>query len=260
MPGFQKFSKSIFQVASENGFWLRVLGKVDKYEIWLIRSRDTINHHDPKLLIVAGFHGEEKAGPLAIQKWFKSFDRELLKDVDLSFIPIINPMGYQRGTRYNAWGEKSNQGFIHQEESGEKPSREGQILLDNIDLIKPLASNGFLSLHEDKSERHFYLYTYEKDEKPGNFTKLMKKELNKFFPRKLHGVAVGTDSLASDKVPKVVNGLVYNLCDGSFEDMLFHLGTPRVAVTETPGKYRLQRRIDAGVSVINKFIDLCKEK
>jgi len=264
MAAIRTFTKSLFEVCAQKDFWLKVLGVVDGYEIWLVRTREiySFDHKDPRVLIVAGFHGEEVAGPWGILKWLKECDEGQLKtSVDVSVIPIVNPWGFAKGKRYGFSDMKTNHGFCHPEKNGTQtePSPEGKILIDSMEFLRPLSQDGFLSLHEDKTVKEYYLYTFEHGSKPGKFTKSMKKELSKHFLKSYDGIAY-VDSKEKDSGPICKNGLVYRFCDGSFEDWIFHQGVPKVAVTETPGKYRLTRRINANSKLIDKFIELCRER
>jgi hypothetical protein len=251
------FNKRLFKVASDKKLWLRVLGEVGGSQIWFIRTREGLKHSIPRLLIVAGFHGEERAGPLALVRWLEEFDPNLYQHVNLSFIPIVNPVGFDLGERYNDKKEKTNCGFCHPEQ-GDAPSHEGVILIKNSQILKVSARDGFLSLHEDVTSEKYYLYTFERSKEPTQFTYLLRDEIGKFFEVPLDNETVTTDA-SGGKGVLVQNGIVYRLCDGSFEDWLFHEGTIMAAVTETPGKFKLQRRIDASVALITKFIELSIE-
>jgi hypothetical protein len=100
------------------------------------------------------------------------------------------------------------------------------------------------------------LYTFEKAKEPGKFTFGMKEVLGQHFNKCVDGIKVDTDCANRGAGPMVKDGIIYRLCDSSFEDWMFHLGVPRVVVTETPGMYRLKRRVDAGSDAIDKFIEL----
>ncbi|MHB8876875.1 MAG: M14 family metallopeptidase [Myxococcaceae bacterium] len=68
------------------------------------------------LVITAGFHGEEPAGPLTLAKHLPeiaAFARS--KGVGLSIYPCVNPSGFEAGTRYNASGERPNNDFLRYE-------------------------------------------------------------------------------------------------------------------------------------------------
>jgi hypothetical protein len=212
---------------------------------------------DPKVLIVAGFHGEEQAGPWAILKWMKEAPDSYLAKYDISFIPIVNSYGFARKKRYGLSDMQTNTGFGPNGKE-QAPSPEGQILIDHIDLLRPLAQHGFLSLHEDVTTKEYYLYTSEHGPRPGLFTYRLRKELKKFFPKAYDGIAY-VDTTTRELGPRCNQGIIYNYFDGSFEDWMFQLGVPKCAATETPGLYQLKRRVDAGVSIIYKFLELVEK-
>jgi hypothetical protein len=263
MGALAKFNRELMEVSAEKGFWLRILGSIEGNKIWLVRTRDyyvpDYDHKDLKLLIGAGWHGEEPAGPWAILEWLKRCDQTKLEKLDLSFIPLVNPTGFKKNTRAGVSGMRPNRGYCHQREMKEVPSPEDQILIDHVDLLRPLAQNGLITLHEDNVEKSFYIYTYEHGTEPGAFTVGLKKEMKNHFPKWLHGTTATT---SADRTEGLViqEGVVFRLCDGAFEDWMFHMGVPKVATIETPGRYRLKRRVEAGVAIIDKFIKLCGEE
>jgi hypothetical protein len=254
MPSTRGFYSGIFDLVSEKRFWMTILGKSDDYPIWMIRTRINRSHNDPKLLVVSGFHGEEVAGPFAVLQWLQTCSLKMLKDYDITFIPLVNPGAFATGKRKNSLGQVPNTGFCHHETEGNVRSVEGQVLADNIDLIKPMAKDGYLSLHEDVDETKFYLYSFGEDPEPNKLALEIKDTLGKHFKACVDGDEVEVDSERHKKI-LVEKGMVYNFCDGSFDDWMFHLGVPYVIVSETPGKAALARRINAGVAVIDKFIE-----
>ena len=259
MAAINKFTKELMKIAAQRNFWMKPLGYVDGYVMWLIRTRNVyaFEHTDPKVLIVAGFHGEEQAGPLAILRWMKEAPNSYLERFDISFIPIVNSYGFARKKRYGLSDMKTNAGFGPNGKTI-PPSPEGEVLIQHIDLLRPLAQHGFISLHEDITVKEYYMYAFEHGPNPSKFTKGMKKELKKHFPKAYNGVAF-IDAQAVEKGPTCKDGVVYNFFDGSFEDWIFQMGCPRCIVTETPGLYVLKRRVDANVAIIYKFLDLVGE-
>src|SRR6185436_1963931 len=66
-----------------------------------------------RVLITAGFHGEEPAGPLTLATHFGKIAAYAKKRrVGLTVFPCINPSGFELGTRYNASDEKPNNDFM----------------------------------------------------------------------------------------------------------------------------------------------------
>lgn len=246
----ERYSKKLFSVIVKKGFWLRPLGELERGKyIWLVSKR---NHHGnkPNLLIVAGFHGEEPAGPWAILKWIEICNLKTLSEINLSFLPVVNPTGFDVGQRKNKWNEKTNQGFCHPEKN-ESLSREGKILLENSETLCEFARDGCLSLHEDVTTTKYYIYDHSAS--AGDFGRLIRDEEDKYFDRLEDGTNV-----AEENEPEafVKDGLITGLHDGSFDDFLYHKGIPHVFATETPGKFPLHQRIKAGVRLIDKFIEL----
>jgi len=234
---------------------MRVLGEIDGHQIWFLRTKDTQSHNYPRLLIVGGFHGEEQAGPLGILSWLETFDPNLYTKVNLSFVPIVNPVGFSKCQRYNDEGEKSNCGFCHPE-SGDRPSKEGIILLKNFPLLRSSAKHGFLSLHEDVTTTKTYIYSFERTPELSDFTLQMRDVLTQYFPELLDDEYVVTDAKGKER-GFAKDGIVWKLCDGSFEDYLFHEGTLRCFVTETPGKnIPIKKRVLASQAIIEEFIKL----
>jgi hypothetical protein len=182
------------------------------------------------------------------------FEPQLYRKINLSFIPLVNPQGYNQKRRYNDKSQKSNTGFCHAD-NGDTPSDEGIILIKNAKLLTASAKNGFLSLHEDITSKKYYLYTFEHTPEPGPFTAILKSELDRFWPgQPLNEAYVTTDANGETDV-FVKDGVVYKLCDGSCEDWLFHEGSLVTAATETPGTYPLNQRVKANQAIITKFIE-----
>ena len=137
-PQYGLFIRQLIRVCGNNGYWLKNLGSVGDKPIWFVRTVE-LNPDLPSLLIVAGFHGEEKAGPWGVLKWLES--KKEVK-ANISCIPIVNPTGFNLGKRYNTWGQKSNGGFCYTKK-GNGPSEEGKILIANKDFSPNYRSRGY---------------------------------------------------------------------------------------------------------------------
>jgi hypothetical protein len=239
------FYDLLFDVAEKKGFTKEVLGKLESGDSIYLFTRPV--EDKPKLLIASGFHGEERAGFWGLLAYLKKATESELDDISLSFIPIVNPTGIQMGRRMNKWWQNPNRGFTEHKKKTEKPSKEGEILKDHIDKLKELASDGFLSVHEDNRMDKFYIYTFEHRDKPGKFTKKLKDTEEKHFDPK-----PDTDS---EKTGKVRESVVFKDHDGSFEDLMFKKGSEYTATTETPGKKDIYKRIEANADIIKSFIN-----
>lgn len=262
--GMKIYQKSLIQAAINKKLWMLPLGISGEWPLWYLRTTQSFRANNLRILIASGFHGEEQAGPLSLLKWIETFDPTLFRKIDLSFLPVVNPIAFHKKQRYNDLKQISNCGFCHPE-SGEQPSEEGVILLKHSQLLTLSARDGFLSLHEDITENKCYLYAFEHSTIPTIFTYTLRDELVKFFPIPLDNETVVSDATVTTEMKHnqasaiAEHGVVFKHCDGSFEDWLFHEGTKKCIVTETPGKYPLVKRIEANIAMINKFMELiCK--
>lgn len=236
MEDFDVLVSRLSAVSKDRGLGLSELGEVDGFPLVLLSPPPSDR---PNVLIAAGFHGEEPAGCWGLLHFL---EHRFPSKVNLSVLPVVNPTGIRLGTRLNVYGQNPNCGFCH---TSDEPSVEGKILLQSLDKLLPLASDGFLSLHEDIDETRFYLYTFEHLESPGDFTKSLVQIEREFFEPLPDGLL--------HEGGKVVDGAIFNCCDGSFEDLLFHRGVPRTACTETPGKLDFYLRTAANAAIAETF-------
>ena len=238
------FFSSIRGIATKRDYCVEELGFVGGDPICLLRPR--LTKRRPCVLVAAGFHGEEPAGCWGLLNFLETADDNLFLECAISFLPLINPTGIRKGRRYNDWGENPNNGFCHTPSGRPEPSREGKILIENIEVLKKCSRDGFLSLHEDIDCTEFYIYTFEKSNTPGRFSITLKTTEECFFKPKPDGIFEGEN---------LINGIIFNHCDGSFEDLMFHEGIPRSACTETPGKLDFSLRVAANTKIINSFVN-----
>jgi predicted deacylase len=65
------------------------------------------------VLVTAGFHGDEKAGPLTLLAHAADIvEYAVARGVGLRVYPCINPSGFEAHTRYNLSGERPNNDFL----------------------------------------------------------------------------------------------------------------------------------------------------
>lgn len=240
-----RFTRRLHQLASKKGFLVQKLGEVGGDPIFLLTPK--VANDGSNILIAAGFHGDEPAGCWGVFRFLENVPPDLISGVNLSVLPLVNPTGFRRSKRTNDWGEDPNRGFCHTNSGLPQPSREGLILLEHLPMLKSLAKEGFVSLHEDTEERQFYVYTFENSDAPGALSEALRAEEAKLFEPHPDGMLEGGLGLVRD-------GIIFRHCDGSFEDLLFHEGIPRTACTETPGLLDINKRVEVNAHIIAAFV------
>jgi hypothetical protein len=225
-------------------------GMADKYPVCLYQS-PAQKASQPSLLISAGFHGEEAAGPWGMLHFLSGLGSELFERVNLSLLPLVNPNGFKAGHRFNNLGENPNRGFILENgkpRHNEDTSQEGKLLLAHAQLLHAASRDGILTCHEDVLLSDTYVYSFEPARVPGRFSFELRDALGQFFP-------LATDG-EIDECP-VKDGVIFNHFDTSFEAFLVRSGARVGACSETPGKQNFDQRILANSAVMQQFIAHC---
>lgn len=220
------------------------LGRVFDDPLLLLHPSTTSPSGGPHLLIAAGFHGDEPAGCFGLAEFLETAPDDLFRTCQLSFLPIVNPTGLRACQRENQLKQNPNAGFCHTKSGHPEVSLEGAILVENSARLCELGRDGFLTLHEDIEQTKFYAYSFEKRPDPGPFSMSFIATARRFFDVVPDGPLEGGQAK---------DGLLYNFCESSYEDALFHLGIPRTVCTETPGLLPLPQRVAATVALIETF-------
>ncbi|MFZ5470989.1 MAG: M14 family zinc carboxypeptidase [Myxococcota bacterium] len=219
---------------------------------------------EPKVVITAGFHGEEPAGPLTLAHHLSAICAYARRQgVGLLMFPCINPSGFEAGTRYNASGERPNNDFLRYEVS---PGQWKGELVDGEPFLRwqlfdggpketkavrtelerhpvPMAA---LDLHQDNYLGRPAAYAYVFGD-AGHYSPLMKRTSQHAKIAMRWGV---DDHHKTDAL-----GMV-RYHDGSITDYFLRRGVPYTAALETTTKTALDACHRINLTWIEGFIDL----
>ncbi len=216
------------------------------------------------LVITAGFHGEEPAGPLTLLEYLpKVLEWARARDVGLLVYPCLNPTGFEDGTRYNRAGEKPNNDFLRYEvapgvlkgELNKGDTFQRWMLYDGgpaetralrQELEKQPTPNAALDLHQDRYTpgEWTYAYTFGPREVYRPIVEEASKHLRIASHQKVDEVNVSDDL-----------GLVeYN--DGSVTDYYLRRGVPYAAALETTTHAPMELCHQVNLVWIRGFIEL----
>jgi hypothetical protein len=232
------------KLADKHALAYQELGLVDDCPIILLTPKTTSNAK--KILVAAGFHGNEYAGVWGII----NFLQYCTKLENISFLPIVSPIAFRENRRYGKDNKISNQGFCHPE-MNLIPSDEGIILISHAGLLLSLGRDGFISLHEAPEKKMFYVYAFEKGDQPSSIPIELLRVGAKQFGYAADGTTMQYGGTAKD-------GIIFNFHDSSFEDFMFENGVPHSIVTETPTNGNMGKRIKTNTQIIDTFIHLAQ--
>jgi predicted deacylase len=217
-------------------------GKNKAYPIFLVAN--DIHQNKKTICFCSGIHGDEIAPSLAILNFIKAFDFSRLKDINLIFIPIANPTGFEFKNRKNYQNIDINRHF-----SDKRLVGENKIIYVYLKRYKIYF---FGALHEDLEEENFYMYCFEKKEE--KIYREIVKLAKKYFSIKEGGVSVNNKDVEGHASK---NGIISNITtnDGSIEYRLAHEGVLFSMCTETPGRKELAIRVRFNEEIIEKVIE-----
>lgn len=218
------------------------------------------------LLVTAGFHGEEQAGPLTLlERMGEVADHARARGVGLLVYPCVNPSGFEAATRYNASGERPNNDFMRYQDGAGSPRGElfpGEsdlpwTLFDGgpqetralrTDLAHRPAPNAALDLHQDAHLPGGWTYAYTFGNKD-DFRPLV--EASRAHARTAAGKRVDdVHRLSTDG-----DGLI-EFRDGSITDWCFRRGARWTVALETTLQLPLEQCHEVNAIWLRGLIDL----
>ncbi|GAA0785594.1 MULTISPECIES: M14 family metallopeptidase [Pseudomonadati] len=230
---------------------VKPLGFIDDHQQYPLSLYQTVhvNPDNPSILVCAGFHGEESAGPWGLISALTQLDPRILEKINLSILPLVNPSGFSIGNRLNLFQQNPNRGFVYQSGqvvSNSHTSVEGLILQQSMARLLTASEHGILTCHEDVLLHDTYLYALESHALPSPLSYQLRDSLGRYFPI--------ADDGEIDECP-VKEGIIFNHFDSSFESALFQSGSQIAICTETPGQQAFDQRVLANRDAISLFIN-----
>lgn len=263
IDAFNKRLKAAFdRISKIRPYKMESLGQVDGRDIYLLSPAE-MEKGKPNILTAGGFHGNEPAGPWGILEFLETADEETLKKVNHSFLPLVNPTGFERAQRNNAFDENPNRGFVPEYIDSEEeidgdwtnhgPSAEGAILLSHSDRLVELGRDGFTSQHEDDGLNEGFIFINENGKMPSKTATAYLDTIRKYFPLIPDG---GKNELEGSPI---FDGMWVNGADSSFEWYMFKQGIPCTVTTETPSLEPARSRVDCNRDFVQAFADVSVE-
>ncbi len=216
--------------------YVQCLGKDVPIIKILFRSRP----ENPRVLLSAGIHGDEPAGPHSVLSlllsWNESPISSLFQGINLDLFPLINPSGFEKMTRENA--EKID---LNREFAKGHPALEIRLLMDDLRNKRYDLSVEF---HEDIDARGFYLYEHFPEKRnpfaPSIISRLESEKLTILKDPVIEGMPARNGIIHPGQGRKRSH---FRRHGWPMAIYMFRHGTPRTITLETPTMAPLDERI-----------------
>ena len=231
------FLRQIEDAARPHGYLLHRLTAPNGPPIAVL-TRDEGNR-GPRVLVAAGVHGDDRAGPQTLLALFQG-TRPRLPGHGV-FLPLVNAHGFERGTHGGADGDP-NRGNL----AAVPSSAEGRTLRAHFPTLLQAARDGFLDLHEDVEANGVYVQTWEPGTRPG------------IRSARVLGAAARVAPLytgANRYKERVELGvLLRGESEGSLAETFYRRGAVPAIQFEAPGKAPLALRVACGLAAVRAFL------
>jgi murein peptide amidase A len=197
----------------------------------------------PTVYLSAGMHGDEPAGPLAVEAYWRGDDH---RGVNWLVCPMLNPTGLSARTRDNAQGLDLNRDYL---------LRQSEEVRSHVAwLEKQKVPDLFLSLHEDWETEGFYFYEISLGEDRPQRARELLEAVSKVCP-------IETGAVIDDHLVRE-SGWIHHVPQADFPESwpeaiyLAKRGCPLSFTFETPScALPLEQRIAAHGAAIRAAIE-----
>ena len=192
--------------------------------------------------IIAGIHGNEIAGPLAIFDLITETKHVLPKEFRYIIYPVVNPTGYDLRQRYD--DDERDLNAIYKDTLTSKNYREVQELCQDLMKFEPFEA--VLTLHEDSDLEKFYMYGLGKQN----------MELyHEVCARALTFCPVWSNADIYGKQSDELGLILSDARDHAYDAFLYcSHETPIACTLETPGKLNIDFRVHLMGEVVHTML------
>lgn len=234
---FEGIKNNFEDTCNKNGSAFGVLAKDAKgNDIFYCKTPDC---EGKKIVITAGLHGDEPAGPYGILDYFAN---SKFKGINVLLIPVFNPDGLVKDKRRDATNKDLNRQW----------NKESKVIVKNAkDFIEDFKPDFLISLHEDATVDGFYFYPSKgvNDDIVDWVHRFLYSKMDPVMKSKVHGDKVDDGVVTKmKKAPKDY---------ASMETYFANQGIPNITL-EIPSRLDLNNRISVYSDLLKNFINYFK--
>ena len=221
------------------GLKMAVFAEADSYPVYWLESR-VERPGSPRLYISAGIHGDEPAPPEALLLWAQSYP-EILKNLNLTLFPCMNPWGLTHNKRADESGCDLNRCYRNGGESA--------VIRSQLSLLAGKPFDAALCLHEDYDAHGVYLYEIAKV-RP-YLGEMIISAMSRHIPVESRSNVDGNRAKAG-VIRRKVSPNMLDMWPEAFALHFMH--SQRTLTVETPSEFGIDQRVAAHMAAISEVV------
>lgn len=140
----QTYIQRIDSILRKAGAICEVYGEINGHQL---QGYDLVRENLPVVYISTGMHGDEPGGPAALLHLLENGLLE--RQLSFHICPMLNPTGFEQGTRENVNGVDMNRDYLKLQNAE---------VQGHVKWLEKRNPELFISLHEDWETEGFYFY------------------------------------------------------------------------------------------------------
>ncbi len=215
---------------------VRTIGYVNNFPFYFIHIKGNTEARK-NILISAGIHGDEPAGPAAVFQFLERNNTHLYADFNFYILPCINPFGFEHNKRENAEGLDLNRSL-------EKDDITEIIFIKNV--LRDLHFDFIIDFHEDWEAVGFYLYEAKRDE----------VWIGPSIIENVEKIGAIDETASESDIPIYRGGSKIDPSWGTlgFASYLYHYHSDHAIISESPTSWDLDKRTNTHLATLDTLI------
>lgn len=235
----QSYSRKVNAILLNAGAECEVYAEVDGHRLI---GYDLLRENLPVVYLSTGMHGDEPGGPEALLHLLENGLLE--RPLSFHICPMLNPTGFESGTRENAKGEDMNRDYYHLGNT----EVEG-----HVKWLERRSPELFISLHEDWESGGFYYYEINTCGDIPERYEYMAEKISEVMP-------LETDELIDGHQVRR-KGWIYHEAEADIMEnwpeaiYMAKRGCALSFTFESPSSLDMSVRVDVQVAAVNSLLD-----
>jgi hypothetical protein len=234
---YQEYIDSILKICKDKSLKVNYK-KLEEFKFYYVTLNE--NKYDKTIVFSSGIHGDEIAGPHAVRKFL--LEHGSLKHKVVLF-PVVNPHGFNKGSRFNALNQDINRRFCDECLYGEAKAI--------YSVLKKTKPDLFVSLHEWPAKDGYYMWCSDNNKK--EILQRIPEIASKYF-KIFESKKINEEEAKNGIIWHPIKDYEAKSSKCTLENRMYKSGVHYMCL-ETPSKDDLEKRVNCKFEIMNYILN-----